>query len=311
MPQKQTMAGLDWIAVDWGTTGLRVWALDAKGRVLDRVSSPEGMDTLSGPDAYEAALLRLAGGWLDGHKKAVPVIVCGMAGARQGWKEAAYRKAPCRPASGTGLTTVSTRDRRIEVRIVPGICQDDPADVIRGEETQLAGLVSAIGVSDGIVCMPGTHSKWVRLAGGRVTAFSTVMTGEIFALMAERSVLRHSAAGDGHDEEVFAAAVREMIAAPETLTAALFSVRAMALLDDASPAVCRARLSGLLIGAELAAMGEYWKAGAVHVVGAGPLVARYAQAIDLVGAQAVPEDGEALTLAGLTAVRAELDGSKG
>ncbi|MFP1633207.1 2-dehydro-3-deoxygalactonokinase [Zhengella sp. ZM62] len=305
------MAGLDWIAVDWGTSALRVWALDAKGRVLDRVSSPEGMGTLSGPDAYEDALLRLADGWLDGREKPVPVIVCGMAGARQGWKEAAYRKAPCRPASGTGLTAVSTRDRRIAVKIVPGICQDDPADVMRGEETQLAGLVSAIGVSDGIVCMPGTHSKWVRLAGGRVTAFSTVMTGEMFALMAGHSVLRHSAAGDGHDEAAFAAAVREMIAAPETLTAALFSVRAMALLDEASPAVCRARLSGLLIGAELAAMRDYRKTGKVHVVGAGPLVARYAQAMDIAGAQAVPEDGEALTLAGLTAVRAALGGGEG
>ena len=159
--------------------------------------------------------------------------------------------------------------------------------------------------------MPGTHSKWVRLANGRVTAFSTVMTGEIHALMAERSVLRHSLGGDRHDDDAFAAAVDEMIAAPGSLTAALFSVRASALLDGVSPAVCRARLSGLLIGAELAAMRDYWKAGTVHVVGAGRLVARYAAAMDIAGATAVPEDGEALTLAGLAAVRAGLDEGMG
>ena len=311
MAQTGAIGDLDWIGVDWGTSSLRVWALDAKSLVLDRVASADGMGTLSGPDAYEAALLRLAGGWLGGRDMPVPVIVCGMAGARQGWREADYRRAPCRPAGATGLTAVPTRDSRLMVKIIPGICQDDPADVMRGEETQLAGLVSAIGVSDGIVCMPGTHSKWVRLANGRVTAFSTVMTGEIHALMAERSVLRHSLGGDGHDDDAFAAAVDEMIAAPGSLTAALFSVRASALLDGVSPAVCRARLSGLLIGAELAAMRDYWKAGTVHVVGAGRLVARYAAAMDIAGATAVPEDGEALTLAGLAAVRAGLDEGMG
>lgn len=314
MADRYGMDRLDWIAVDWGTSSLRIWALDDRGRLLDRVASPEGMGTLSGPEEYEAALLRLAGGWLGRRETPLPVIVCGMAGARQGWREAGYRKAPCRPAAATGLTGVATRDPRIRVRIVPGICQDEPADVMRGEETQLAGLVSVRGVGDGVACMPGTHSKWARLAGGRLTAFTTAMTGEMFALMAERSVLRHSTGGggaEGMDAGAFDAAVREMLDVPASFAAALFSVRAASLLDDAPPAVCRARLSGLLIGAELAAMRAYWDSGrTVHVIGAGPLADRYAAALRLAGARPVAEDGEALTLAGLAAVRSDLEEEK-
>lgn len=309
MSETPSLAGLDWIAVDWGTSSLRVWAMDAQGGVLDRATSREGMSTLW-PQAYEAVLVRIVSRWLGERTEPVPVIVCGMAGARQGWHEAAYRQAPCRPATSGSLTAVETAETRLAVSIVPGICQDDPPDVMRGEETQLAGLLAGRNIDDGVVCMPGTHSKWVRLAGGRVSAFTTVMTGEIFALLAERSVLRHTVDGGGHDAVSFAQAVTDMLAAPETLTAALFSVRAGALLDDAGPDACRSRLSGLLVGAEIAAMRQHWAGKTVHVVGAGPLVERYAEALRVAGADAVPEDGDALTLAGLSAVRAGINGGK-
>ncbi|MCC0029710.1 MAG: 2-dehydro-3-deoxygalactonokinase, partial [Brucellaceae bacterium] len=215
---------LDWIAVDWGTSALRAWALDAGGNVLAHAHSQDGMGTLS-PDGYEPTLLRLAGGWLPAGKMRVPVIVCGMAGARQGWTEAAYRQIPCRPVAGRQMTPVATSDERLDVAIVPGLCQIDPPDVMRGEETQLAGLMRQTGTADAVVCMPGTHSKWVRVERGDVVGFTTFMTGELFAVISTHSILRHSVGTSGDDRDAFLQGVSDMHAETGTLTAALFGIR--------------------------------------------------------------------------------------
>lgn len=303
---KSIAESLQWIAADWGTSSLRLWAMGRDGAVLARASSPDGMGTLASVD-YEPLLLRLAGDWLpDRAAPAIPVVVCGMAGARQGWKEAPYRAVPCLPVSGEGMIPVETTDRRLSVKIIPGLSQNAPADVMRGEETQLAGLVARLGGSEAIACLPGTHAKWVRLDAGRVMSFTTVMTGEIFALMAGQSVLRHSVAGEGENRDAFAGAVREMLSEPSRLTSALFSVRAASLLTGADGATGRARLSGLLIGTELAATRNFWTETPVHLIGSGPLSAAYGEALRLAGGEPVIELGEALTLAGLKAAHASL-----
>ena len=290
---------LHWIAADWGTSSLRLWAMSQDGAVLARAASQDGMGGLT-PDRYESVLLALIGDWLPVRPvHTVPVVVCGMAGARQGWREAAYRSVPCAPVAGGAMTPVATSDARIAVSIIPGLLQASPADVMRGEETQLAGLVARIGSRDAIACMPGTHSKWVRIENGQVAGFTTVMTGEIFALLANHSVLRHSVAIEGEDRQAFASAVREMMESPERLTASLFSVRAASLLSGVDGTSGRARLSGLLIGAELAAMRMLWSDNPVHLIGSGPLSAAYGEALRIAGGDAVIEMGEALTLAGL------------
>lgn len=295
------ISDLDWIAVDWGTSSLRAWALGPDGGVLARGTSADGMGSLK-PDGYEPALLRIVGPWLRADAASVPVIVCGMAGARQGWREAPYRSVPCAPVSGDGLMPVETGDRRLAVRIVPGLSQAGPADVMRGEETQLAGLATTLGGS-ATVCMPGTHSKWARIESGVVASFRTFMTGELFAIAAAHSVLRHSVADTGEDEAAFLEAVAEMLDHPELLTGALFSVRARSLLIGAGNEAGRARLSGLLIGAELGATRSLWEAKRVHLVGAPKLVGSYALALRHAGGEAVTEDAEAVTLAGLKAAR--------
>jgi len=291
----------DWIAVDWGTSRMRAWAMDAGDSVLAAAASDDGMSTLK-PEGYEAALLRLAGGWLGA--RPVHVLVCGMAGARQGWKEAAYREVPCPPLAAGGVTRVATADRRLEVMIVPGLCQRAPFDVMRGEETQLAGLSARLGDAGATVCMPGTHSKWASLADGRVARFTTFLTGELFALLSTQSILRHSVATEGNDEAAFLDGVDEALSRPQALPGALFSIRAASLLADISPAASRARLSGLLVGAELAATRGLWESRTVHLVGAGPLAAAYAAALTRHGATPVVEDAEALTLDGLRAAHA-------
>lgn len=294
-----------WIAADWGTSALRVWAMGDDGSVLARADSQDGMNSL-GREDFEPALLRLVGDWLADHGGSpVPVIVCGMAGARQGWKEADYRSVPCRPVAGPDLTRAETEDSRLAVLIVPGLSQAELPDVMRGEETQLAGLVDRLGDGKATVCLPGTHSKWARLDGGEVTGFTSFMTGEMFSLYARQSILRHSVDERGSDQAAFLAAAAEMLAQPDRLGPALFGIRAASLLSDADPASAWSRLSGLLIGWELAAMRDSWRDTPVHLAGSRQMTEAYAAVLEQAGADPIIEDTEALTLRGLAIARAE------
>lgn len=298
------MVAPDWIAADWGTSRLRVWAIGPDGSVQARAESPRGMGSLS-LDQFEGALLDLIGGWL-GHARATPVIACGMVGARQGWVEAAYRAVPC-PPLGMPMTVPPARDPRLSVHIVPGLSQARPsADVMRGEETQIAGVLAGSPGWDGVVCLPGTHSKWAELSADEVVSFRSFMTGEIFDLLSTRSVLRHGLAGDGDDGPAFDEAVAQAMSRPEALAARLFTIRAEGLLSGLSPEAARARLSGLLIGAELAAARPWWLGRDVVILGAGRLSALYARALAAQGVAARTINAETATLAGLARARALL-----
>lgn len=288
---------IDWIAVDWGTSNLRAWAMGAGG-VLDQATSPDGMGSLT-PDQFEGALLRLIDPWLG--TAPLRVIACGMVGARQGWREAPYRAVPCLPTGG--LMTIPTQDQRIVVQIVPGLSQSKPADVMRGEETQIAGVIALNPRFDGVICLPGTHSKWAHVSAGEVVSFQTFMTGEMFALLSKQSVLRHGMAGAVMETAAFDEGVAEGIARPERLMARLFSLRAEGLLNGLGADRAFSRLSGLLIGAELAAAKPYWLGQEVRLVGAPNLAANYARALHVQGVTAKILDDTACSIAGLTAAK--------
>jgi len=285
----------DWIAVDWGTSTLRAWAMRGAEAVAE-ARSDKGMNSLE-KSGFEAALLDVVEPWLGAG--CTPVAACGMVGARQGWAEAPYRAVPCPPLSGLGIHA-PTKDPRIAVSILPGLKQETPADVMRGEETQIAGYLSQNQGFDGVLCLPGTHSKWAEISAGEVVSFRTFMTGEMFDLLAHASVLRHST-GDGWDEAAFAAALTDTLSRPEALAAKLFGIRAEALLHDLPKPAATARLSGLLIGAELAAAKAYWLGRAVAVIGAETLAARYIDALKLQGVPATYAGSDAMTRAGLLA----------
>ena len=198
------------------------------------------------------------------------------------------------------------RDPRLAVHVLHGLSQAEPADVMRGEETQIAGLIAREPGFDGVACLPGTHAKWAHVSAGEVVSFATFMTGELFALIAQSSVLRHSVAGDGWSDADFAQAVEDSLSRPERLAARLFGIRAEALLTGLPPERARARLSGLLIGAELAAARPYWLGRELALIGAPRLVAAYRAALALGGLEARTLDATAMTLAGLTAAHAQL-----
>ncbi len=190
----------EWVAVDWGTTNLRAWGIGSGGEVVFARTSDQGMSRLK-PDAYGAVLAGLLADHFAPTGPRIDTLICGMAGARQGWMEAPYLDAPADLAELSARSvSPATPDARWSARILPGVCQRlaGAEDVMRGEETQLLGLGTLWPGFNGVVCMPGTHSKWVQLAGRRVQRFATAMTGELFEVLRTHSVLRHSLAGPLH-----------------------------------------------------------------------------------------------------------------
>lgn len=298
-----------WIAVDWGSSNLRAWALNAQDKVLARGGSERGMLTLT-PVDYEEALLEVIGDWLPG-TGSVDVLICGMAASRQGWREAAYLAVPTRLDDLIqGAVAPPLSDRRLRVRLLPGLCQTLPGrfDVMRGEETQLAGLIAREPDFSGLACLPGTHAKWARLERGAVTRFTTFLTGELFGLLAGQSVLRHSIGEDDLSDpdcrETFVTAIHDIQSAPGCYPAWLFGLRAADLLDadlpagEARKARLAARLSGLTIGLELAGLGDELE-GLVTLIGNTALCDHYALALDVLGHRSQRLTGEAAVLAGL------------
>ena len=298
----------EWIAVDWGTSNLRLWGIDAGGGITFSRASDQGMSKLS-REAYPGVLSGLLADAVPAGA-AMDVLICGMAGARQGWLEAPYLDAPAdlshlaaRAVSpdlpGTGLTA----------RILPGVCLrvEGAEDVMRGEETQLLGLSALIPGFAGLVVMPGTHSKWATLEGTRIARFSSAMTGEIFEVLRTHSVLRHSLQGelDGPDRDAgFTAGLTQGLEAPQRLTATLFKVRAGSLLSGRSAPWCAGFLSGLLIGAEIGGQRDWISDAEIPLIGSTGLCALYARAFAVLGAKTRVVDATDATLAGLKAARA-------
>ena len=278
-------------AVDWGTSSFRAWLMAEDGSVLGERRSGEGLLSVGG--AFETVLeshLTALGAAAD-----LPVVICGMAGSRSGWQEAKYLSAPC------ALCDVPNAAVRVggtarDVRILPGISQASPADVMRGEETQLLGLEAG-----GIVCMPGTHSKWVTVKDGQVERFSTWMTGELYALLSKYSILATNVEGQASADDAFRAALNETLDSPEHFTSALFSLRAKTLLGQGAGGA--SALSGHLIGLELVGVGV---ASDVTLVASGPLGDLYAAALDEIGAVVTRIDATAATQAGLRRAASEI-----
>ena len=288
-----------WIGVDWGTSNLRVWIMSPEDQSLRLLESSTGMGTLE-PGQFEPTLLALIEPFLaDDH--VMSVVCCGMVGARQGWSDAGYLTTPVNRQARAHAHLVTTVDERIRVLILPGIQQLSPADVMRGEETQIAGLLLQSPSFSGTVCLPGTHTKWVAVAEGTITGFQTCMSGELFGLLSKQSVLRHSMQDDQWSDIAFDQGVAEMLTHPESLTSRLFSLRADNLVNATPGAELRARLSGMLIGTELAGCREYWSDKTVTLVGAAKLTGLYAQAMSALNTDVDLMDGDAMTLSGLVA----------
>ncbi|ROP79798.1 2-keto-3-deoxygalactonate kinase [Stenotrophomonas rhizophila] len=291
------------IAVDWGSSSLRGYWLDAHGAILDERASARGILHCDGD--FAGVLAELVQGWPGG-----TVLLSGMIGSRNGWVEQAY--LPC-PASLADLAA-ALQPHSVEqlpdhaLWFVPGVAVQsagDTPDVMRGEETQLFGLDSSAGPAQ--VCLPGTHSKWATLHQGAITGFATAMTGELFALLRQHSLLgRLMDHGDSVDATAFAQGVQRSGDAGGLLHH-LFGVRALGLFERLSPLAAPSYLSGVLLGHEIRALAD--ASAKVHLVGSAALTARYGHALQLLGITPVnaPENLAARGLYRLARQRGLLD----
>src|SRR5579862_7337966 len=271
------------IAIDWGTTSARAYALDASGRVMAERSAPLGVQNVADRD-FEAALATL---WPEARESRVPMLASGMIGSRQGWIEAPYCECPAT------LEMIAAHLVHVEgtrLSIVPGLrtrSADGTADVMRGEETQLLGALAADATRGNLVVLPGTHSKWCIANERNIETFATFMTGELYALLREHSILGRLAK-PGRDDMALARGVRHSLRDGATLLHDLFSARALALVGELADGCVEDYLSGLLLGAEFSGATR-WLASfgiekpIVTLVGDAALTARYRRALAVAG----------------------------
>jgi len=280
------------IAVDWGTTNRRAWRLDRGGAVQAEMEDDRGIIAVA-KGGFPAAAAEIRERLGD-----LPMLMAGMVGSNRGWVEAPY--VPC-PA---GLSELASNLCRIDgqrAAVVPGVAFDagGEADVMRGEEVQLLGAHAEGWIGgDATLCHPGTHNKWVRMAGGRIALFRTVMTGEIFNLLREHSILADLLAAPVEPGPAFDAGVRHGLERDD-LTAELFSVRARALLGKAPRDEASAYVSGLLVGADLKVGLPLAGDGEIVVMGRPELTRLFSAALAIAARPAREVDGDVAFLAGV------------
>ncbi|MCZ7561574.1 MAG: 2-dehydro-3-deoxygalactonokinase [Burkholderiaceae bacterium] len=294
------------IGVDWGSSALRAWLIDAGG-IVARRESTAGVATIA-DGRFREALEALCGDWFA-RAPALPVIACGMIGSRDGWRDAGRVRTPA------GLLTLAQRLSNFDdllgrpFRVVPGLVargQIDSPDLMRGGETQVFGALQG---REGLFVLPGTHCRWVEVRDRQVVAFRTYMTGELYSLLCRRSTLA-SLCGDPDDSpqhqaqalRAFDEGVDHAGARPGSLTHLLFTARTEALLGGLDAHQLPAYLSGLLIGAEIRDASDWSPHDLVPtVVARSELASRYARAMHRLGLRGKVADGDSAA-AGLAAI---------
>ena len=285
------------IALDWGTTSLRAALMAGDGGVRERIATADGI-MAAGGRSFPEIFAGVAGPWLAAHPGAA-VLASGMIGSRQGWVEAPY--AACPAGFGEIARALAwTEASGVRIGFVPGLSWQD-RDVMRGEETQIAGALAALGVQDGVFVLPGTHSKWAVVSGGAVTEFRTFMTGEVFATLRHHSILgRLMPEGDpAFDAAAFEDGCRRAQAGD--VLHALFSTRTDGLFGRRRPEALASYLSGLLVGEEVREALASSPASQVHLICSQALAAPYGRALGLLGVAHSVVDGD-VAFTGLHAI---------
>jgi 2-dehydro-3-deoxygalactonokinase len=314
------MQAASFIAGDWGTSHLRLSLCDVEGHPLE-IRSGSGAAAVAGNDlsrvgdhgrerAFEQAFTSLAAHWEESYGK-LPAVLCGMVGSSIGWTEAPYVACPARPEQ---LVDACVTPRGGRVQIVPGLsCRNrlDAPDFMRGEETQILGalqLTPALRNATRLLCLPGTHTKWVVVQDGVVREFLTAPTGELFAVLCEHSVLvrKPASAADPIDAHAFREGLAQFGEFPHAqLLHRLFECRGRQLAGELEPGVADAFLSGLLVGSDVHGALHLLSNGTplpVYLIGSAQLTRLYALGLGAHGCESIEVDGAAASLAGLAHV---------
>lgn len=273
----------DWIAVDWGQTRQRAWAMRG-GDVLARTER-EGAAAAS-----IEAFVSLFDAWLN--DSGIPVLACGSLGPVRG-------QVPCTPLA-EGVWAMDIGDARLSLHVAPGIRQTTPPDMMQGDETRIAGFLNLNKDWDGVICLVGSETRWVHVSAGEIVSFQTFLTQAMLDALAHQTALGRWLTGFETDREAFTEALSDAMARPEKVMARLYGVHAEGTLDGLEPDIARARIVGGLIGAELAAARPFWLGQQLAVIGNGPLAQLYVDALSAQGVSAALADEEHMTREGLT-----------
>ncbi|MGD2013577.1 MAG: 2-dehydro-3-deoxygalactonokinase [Desulfobacterales bacterium] len=292
------------ISADWGTTSLRAFLLDRQGAIVDRREAPKGiMKVLDGD--FSGTFSALTGRWLNDYPE-VPVLFSGMIGSEQGWAVAPHIPLPARLADLAGaLHAVPITDKKYAY-IVPGLTTvgaHGVHDIIRGEETQIVGALDDPATGESVLCLPGTHSKWVTVADDVISGFQTCLTGEALAILSENSILgrlmENSVAENENKEQT--AFVQGLTRATERggLLHHLFGVRSQGYCRVIPRTGLRLYLAGILIGHEIQGMREiYPQLKSITIIAGQEIAERYDRALEFFGLQTTIVDGAAAAFGG-------------
>lgn len=272
------------ISIDWGSTNFRAYRLAEDGTVLDRRALPKGILTVLDRD-YESVLRDAIGDWLADTPEA-PILLSGMVGGRGGWVEVPYAETPATLAEIAGATVRRTLADGRPLWFVPGLVSGlatDAPDVMRGEEVQIIGAAPLNGSA--LVCLPGTHSKWVRVEDGKLVEFSTYLSGEAFNFLCSHSIVGRLIVDAPFNPVAFAEGVRRSGLPGHFLTHS-FKVRALCVTGKLAAADIRPMLSGLVIGHEVRAALGSAPADPVILLGETELCGLYQTALAAIGGNA-------------------------
>jgi len=285
------------IGVDWGITHLRAYRIGPDGSVIEARDEAKGIMAVAHA-AFEGTLETVIGDWLEGEPE--PFLMSGMIGSRQGWVEAQYVECPAHAVDiARALAPVTCAGR--PGFICPGLtCRDIDGvpDVMRGEEVQIFGALALLPVGVSAICHPGTHSKHIVIEDATVVRFTTYMTGEMFAVLSDHSILGRTMERGTVDWQAFDEGVARA-GQGGGLLHHLFGARTRVLMNEIPPTGEADYLSGMLIGHEIRAAGG---AGPVVVIGAAGLEERYLRAFGLCGREVTGVPGETATVCGLRVI---------
>lgn len=286
------------IGLDWGTTSFRAYLIAEGGAVIDSIASADGILSVQGGE-FEGAFKRLLAPWLA-DQPSLPIIASGMITSRNGWLETPYLDTPAQAHDFAQALRPTVTAAGHRVNFVTGLAVEDAAgapDVMRGEETEILGHMAglnqdAAGLDQatpgpGAYIVPGTHSKWVETSGGALTGFRTFMTGEVFSVLKNHSILSRLTADGPFSEASFTRGAQIGLAEGGALLHKLFAARTLPLFERLTPVEASNYLSGLLIGSEVAAgLAQSPSSAATTVIGQDTLAARYVKVLSLAGIQA-------------------------
>ena len=255
-----------WVALDWGTSNFRAYLME-NNNVIDQVSTQEGMKFVDQKE-FENILVKNITAWRKKFNIKI-VIASGMVGAKQGWVEVPYINSPC-DIRNLNFKTLNILDD-INIHILSGVSQSNPSDVMRGEETQIAGFLFNNIDFNGSICLPGTHSKWVDLNSYDIKKFTSFLTGELYEIVKKYSILKHSLNTTRLEDEIVKSAANLIIENPSLISNKLFEIRAENLLKNSNQISNNSKLVGYLLGIELSGSRTYWEDKDLVIIGSSNL----------------------------------------